>query len=157
MRNFKLFSIWKIILWKICFTENSLFKHWSIGRPYASVSLRLTEISTSHGEPTMSRFWFYSLCNKNSTKAEIRSRSNSLELSTILFVTDEYECARSSRRWWWWCARMEQFQVSKKQSETSERTNEQKIYSDWLWSYYNNTHAEKSVYLFFMSVCLCSL
>lgn len=42
---------------------------------------------------------------------------------------------------------MKRFQVSKKQSEASERTNERtkKTYSDWLWSHYNNTHAEKYV------------
>lgn len=68
----------------------------------------------------MSRYGLNSQ-NQSNINNKIRRSISSL---LVLFATDGCECARSSRRWWWWCVRMKQFQVSKKQIETSQRTNE---------------------------------
>lgn len=87
---------------------------------------------TSNREPILILF---TSCNtkiiKKHTQSQIVARSRSLFLALyllfLLFVTDECECARSSRRWWWWCVRMKQFQVSKKQSEVAnEQTSDEK-------------------------------
>lgn len=129
--------------------DHDIRSGWFIAHWISSITRQ-----TSNREPILILF---TRCNtkiiKKHTRSQIAARFLALSLSLLflLFVTDECECARSSRRWWWWCVRMKQFQVSKKQSEVAnEQTSdekEKKIHSDWLWSHYNNTHAEKYVYL----------
>lgn len=45
--------------------------------------------------------------------------------------------------------------VKSKAKRANERTNEKNLLRDWLWSHYNNTYAEKCVYLC-ECVCVCA-
>lgn len=119
-------EIWELIIF-VRFTKIVLLKHGSIGSTYVHFGWFL-----AHWIYVLHTVDFDSISlvatKMNSKKDRNKTtEAKSLDLSINLFVTDEFECARSSRRWWWWCVRMKQFQVSKKQSEASERTNKKNL------------------------------